>query len=242
VLPTLERAYDVLAPTLPGHAGGPSVDGPIGVEDAVDILEQTMDDAGFATARIVGNSLGGFLALQLAARGRADAVVALSPAGCWAEDDPLFGAELVSRFTAMQELARAAAPHIDAIVDTPDGRRQVTEYITSHSEHLSAELVAHLVLGVGSCDDVGPIMERALRDGWQLDAERIDCPVRVVWGTGDLVLPWPSAAARLRTWVPQAEWIELDGAGHCPQLDVPLEIAALIMEGDALRGSSASRP
>jgi pimeloyl-ACP methyl ester carboxylesterase len=187
-----------------------------------------MDDAGFDRARIAGNSLGGFLALQLAARGRADAVVALSPAGCWRDGDPLFGDELVSQFVAMQELARAAAPYIDAIVETPEGRRQVTEYLTSHSEHLSAELVAHLVLGVASCDDVGPVMERALRDGWQLDAERVDCPVRVVWGTGDRVLPWPGSAARLREWVPHAEWVELVGVGHCPQLDVPLEVAELI--------------
>jgi pimeloyl-ACP methyl ester carboxylesterase len=218
----------VLAPTLPGHAGGPPSGGPIGVDDAVDVLERAMDEAGFGRVRIAGNSLGGFLALQLAARGRADAVVVLDPAGCWAVDDRLFGVELVGQFTAMQELARAASPFIDSIVAEPEGRRQVTEFVTSHSEHLSPELVAHLVLGVAACDDVGPIMERALRDGWHLDAARIDCPVRVVWGTGDRVLPWPSAAARLHEWVPDAEWVELDGVGHCPQLDVPVEVAELI--------------
>jgi pimeloyl-ACP methyl ester carboxylesterase len=26
-----------------------------------------------------------------------------------------------------------------------------------------------------------------------------------------------------------ADWIELDGVGHCPQLDVPLETAQLIL-------------
>ena len=31
VLPALERRHDVLAPTLPGHAGGASLDGPIGI-------------------------------------------------------------------------------------------------------------------------------------------------------------------------------------------------------------------
>jgi pimeloyl-ACP methyl ester carboxylesterase len=30
-------------------------------------------------------------------------------------------------------------------------------------------------------------------------------------------------------WVPHAEWVELEGAGHCPQLDVPLETAELIL-------------
>src|SRR5262249_16773478 len=154
------------------------VDGPIGVDAAVDLLERTMDEAGFETALIAGNSLGGFLALQLAARGRANAVVAFAPAGCWAEDDALFVEELLGQFVRLQELARAAVPYVDSIVATPEGRRQVTEYITSHSDHLTPELVAHFVLGVAACDDVGPIIERALRDGWHLDASRIECPVR----------------------------------------------------------------
>ena len=68
------------------------------------------------------------------------------------------------------------------------------------------------------------------REGFELDAERIHCPVRVIWGTADKVLPWPSSAARLREeWLPTAEWIELDGIGHCPQLDVPTEAAELIL-------------
>ena len=53
---------------------------------------------------------------------------------------------------------------------------------------------------------------------------------RVVWGTADRLLPWPSAAARFRhDWLPHADWVELDGVGHCPQLDVPLEIAQLVL-------------
>ena len=42
---------------------------------------------------------------------------------------------------------------------------------------------------------------------------------------------WPSAAVRFREeWLPHADWVELDGVGHCPQLDVPLETAELIAE------------
>ena len=71
---------------------------------------------------------------------------------------------------------------------------------------------------------------RAARAGWPLDAERIDCPVRIVWGTEDRLLPWPSAAARFRDeWLPHADWVELEGVGHCPQLDVPLETAQLVL-------------
>jgi pimeloyl-ACP methyl ester carboxylesterase len=76
------------------------------------------------------------------------------------------------------------------------------------------------------------MLDFAIAEGYHLDAERITCPVRVVWGTEDKLLRWPSAAARYRTeWLPHADWVELDGVGHCPQLDVPLEAAELIRGG-----------
>ena len=75
-----------------------------------------------------------------------------------------------------------------------------------------------------------PLIELARRDGWSLDAERITCPVRIVWGTEDRLLPWPSARrATARTGCRTPTGSMLDGVGHCPQLDVPLETAQLIL-------------
>lgn len=227
VLPQLERHHDVLAVTLAGHAGGPPLEQ---VSDAalVDAVERAMDDAGFATAHVAGNSLGGYISLQLAARGRADSVVALAPAGGWAVGDESFK-ETLAYFTTMQELLAAAVPHVDTIVASPEGRRRATEFIATSFEHIPAELIAHLMRGAANCPGVVPLIEFAEREGWTLDAERIDCPVRMVWGTDDRVLAWPSTAARFRDdWLPRADWVELDGVGHCPQLDVPLETAELI--------------
>src|SRR5689334_17097002 len=87
-LPALAREHDVLAPTLAGHAGGPAIDGEATSDTLVEGVERAMDEAGFETAHIAGNSLGGYVALQLAARGRARSVVALAPAGGWAAGDP----------------------------------------------------------------------------------------------------------------------------------------------------------
>ena len=229
VLPALERRHDVLAPTLIGHAGGPRLEGAVTRDTIPDALERAMDAAGFETAHIVGNSLGGFVALQLAARGRARSVVALAPAGGWAAGDESFR-ETLGDFVTAQEEMRAAAPHAAALVSTREGRRQATQGYVTNFEHIPPDLVAHEMLGVAACEAAVPMIEFALREGYHLDAERITCPVRIAWGTGDTVLPWPSAAERYRTdWLPQAEWIELDGIGHCPQLDVPLETAQLIL-------------
>jgi pimeloyl-ACP methyl ester carboxylesterase len=228
VLPRLERNHDVLAPTLAGHAGGPPIEGAVTSETLVDEVERAMDEAGFDTAHIVGNSLGGYLALQLAARGRASTVVALAPAGGWAEGDGGF-ADVLTYFRTMQRLLATAAPHAEAIVATPEGRRRASHYIATNFEHIPAELLAHQMVGAASCPAVFDLIDHAEREGWTLDAARITCPVRIVWGTADLVLPLPSAAARYRgEWLPRADWVELDGVGHCPQIDVPLETAELI--------------
>ena len=87
VLATLERRHDVLALTLPGHAGGPSTDERSNTAAFVDAVERLMDAAGLGLAHLVGNSLGGYVAFQLAARGRAASVVAFAPAGGWAPGD-----------------------------------------------------------------------------------------------------------------------------------------------------------
>jgi pimeloyl-ACP methyl ester carboxylesterase len=229
VLPALERRHDVLAPTLAGHAGGPPLDGRADADTLADAVERAMDTAGFGVADIVGNSLGGYLALRLAARGRARSVVALAPAGGWAPGDPAI-AETLDYFATMQELLAVAAPRAEAILATPEGRRRATLYITTDYEHIPVALLAHLMRGAATCDAVFPLLEHARRVGWRLQPELITCPVRVVWGTADRLLEWPAAAHRYRTeWVPQAEWVELDGVGHCPQLDAPAVSADLIL-------------
>ena len=220
VLPALERRHDVLAPTLAGHAGGPPLE-EIAAPALADAVERAMDAAGFATAHIAGNSLGGHVAFQLAARGRARSVVAFAPAGGYGE--------VLELQTGMQEQARAAAPHARSLLATDAGRRRATELLTTNYKHIPVELLAHQMLGVARCDDAEAMIENARRHGWPLEPEKVTCPVRIVWGTADRLLPWPAAAERFRTAFPQADWVELDGIGHCPQLDVPLETAELIL-------------
>jgi pimeloyl-ACP methyl ester carboxylesterase len=229
VLPALQRRHDVLAPTLLGHAGGPPLEGEVTAELLADAVERAMDDAGFETAHIAGNSLGGFVALQLAARGRAQSVVALAPAGGWARGDESYK-DFLRELATLQEQLIVAAPHAEALVATAEGRRLATQLMTTNVEHIPQELLVHHILGSASCPGALPMLEYAIREGYDLDAARIACPVRIVWGTQDRLLPLPHTAARFREdWLPRADWVELEGVGHCPQLDVPLETAQLIL-------------
>ena len=195
VRPALERHDDVLAPALPGHLGGRPLNGDF---DLAGTVEAAMDEAGVENAHLVGNSLGGYLALVLATRGRARSVVALAPAG---------GADHTEAL-AMQE------------------RGVLLSDITART--LAPDVVAHLAAAVRHCD-VAPLIEHARRHGWPLDPAAVTCPVRMVWGLEDKLLPWPDAAARYRREMPHADWVVLDGVGHCPQLELPLETAELVI-------------
>ena len=229
MLPALERRHDVLALTLAGHAGGPPIEGEVSDAVLADAVERAMDAAGMETAHLAGCSLGGFVALQLAARGRAKSVVALAPAGGWAPGDESYR-ETLAFFTTMRDLLKAAVPHAEAILSTPEGRRRATEFATVNFEHIPADLLAHQMRGAAGCKAAVALIEYAEREGWHLEAGKVTCPVRIVWGTEDRLLPWPSAAARFRNeWLPLVDWVVLDDVGHAPQMDVPLETGELIL-------------
>jgi pimeloyl-ACP methyl ester carboxylesterase len=173
VLGALERRFEVLAPPVPRLAGAEAV---------VDALVARLDEADWELPHVAGSSLGGYLALKLAERGRARSVVAFTAAGGWAPGDESYRDLLAHQAT----LAPAQTPAAQAMIAA------------------------------------------ALEGGWPLDAARVTCPVRFVWGGADPLLPWPRAAARYRGWFPRADWVRLDGVGHYPQLEVPAEAAALI--------------
>ena len=229
VLPALERRHEVLAVTLAGHAGGPPLHEPVDAAQLLDELEHALDQAGFELPHVAGNSLGGYVALRLAERGRARTVTALAPAGGWAPGDQSFG-DAGQVELEMQRAVRAIAPQAEAFLASPEGRRAATQYTTVAYEHIPAALLCHQLRGVAACEGAAALVANAERVGFQLDASRIECPVRIVWGTEDRLLPWPSAAARFRDeWFAHADWVVLDGVGHCPQLDVPAQTADLIL-------------
>ena len=190
VLPALERRHDVLALTLPGHAGGPPLPRELSHPALVDAIEQALDGAGIERAHLAGNSLGAYLALHLAARGRAASVVAFAPAGGWAVGDDSWR-DLLAFQASLPAQAARSAPQAAQLARCARFRRAATKLIVERSDHIPGELVAHQLLGVALCAGAQPLIEHALRAGYSLEPERIECPVRIVWGTADRLLPWP---------------------------------------------------
>ncbi|MEA2167649.1 MAG: hypothetical protein QOF76_949 [Solirubrobacteraceae bacterium] len=226
----LAAEHDLHTPTLLGHAGGPAYAGDPSLKAIADQLEKDLDAAGIGTAHIAGNSLGGALALELGARGRADTVVALAPAGGWTDGGKTFE-DTAKFFRMMHNLLQQAAPHADAIAATPEGRARALQMTAVNQDHIPSELIAHQIRSAAACEILLPLMDWAAGGGLSTtNLGPIDVPVRIVWGTEDQILPYPASTEGFKTQVPDAEWVILDNVGHCPQLDVPEQTARLILE------------
>ena len=206
VLPALEREHDVLAPTLPGHAGGRRSQASSTAPRSPTRSSARWTKPGFATAHIAGNSLGGYLALQLAARGRARVGRRARAGRRLGDGGRRRSASTPEYFAdAARGARRPGRAHADAIVSTPEGRRQATQSFATNFEHIPAELLAHMMRGVAACTVRGRCSSTRCARGYELDAERIDVPgahrvghrrpvARVAVGGG--ALPRGVAAAR----------------------------------------------
>src|SRR5918911_4893250 len=113
VLADLVPRFEVIAPTLPGHDGGPPPpDGPAhSIAEGADHFEKVLDDLGVTSAHFAGNSMGGAISLEIAKRGRARSVVAISPGGGWEADDTTEPRRIIRWFARNQKLARATERH-----------------------------------------------------------------------------------------------------------------------------------
>ena len=219
VLPALERHHDVLVPTLLGHCGGPEyLPGSPATGDALaDALERDMDAAGFERAHLVGNSLGGWLALELAARGRALSTTALSPAGGWHHGGPETK-RLARLFRQNYRLLKLLGPSGARLMSRPRLRAFALRDVAVRPAKLPAALAVEMTKAAAACAIYLPMLDELSSTGFG-ELARIDSPVQIAWGTSDRILPWPGYAERFRRMVPEAQWVPLEGLGHCPMLD-----------------------
>jgi pimeloyl-ACP methyl ester carboxylesterase len=222
VLADLVARYEVIAPTLSGHNGGPAYPSGMGlkkVADAGDSLERHLDELGVGTAHLVGNSMGGALAIELAKRGRARSVVAMSPGGGWELGSP--EPKRIARFFARQmRMVRASRKQIPRLMSRPGARKLAMRDIMRHGELISPADAIDLSLDPLACTVVNDVLAslRAGR-GHIEDLDQIATPTLIAWAELDRILPRATCSARFRREIPNVEFRVLPGVGHVPMWD-----------------------
>jgi pimeloyl-ACP methyl ester carboxylesterase len=223
VLPVLAAHHDVVAIDLPGFGGSAVPDHP-GGEPAVRSVLGLLDRLGIPRASFVGNSLGGAIAVAIAAWApeRVDRLVLIDAAGYnFASGDRPFVLRLAAGVPAVVAEALPVRPlvtlglrqvfHDDRMVT----RDRVAEYVAPLRRPGAARAVRGMLLGADSLGFPGIV--RGVR-----------APTLVIWGRHDTWVPVRDAA-RFAADIPGARVAVLE-AGHMPQEERPAETAALIAE------------
>lgn len=226
LLPRLSPDLVPVPVVIAGHRGGaplqlrPDRTAP---EQMADDLEDQLDALGIRRIHIVGNSLGGWLALRLAERGRALSVLCLAPAGGW-RPGSVGERMVVTRFVVGHHVARRMS-RSPWLLTRPRVRRSLLAPVVHEPRGVAPQDALTFVRDMAEC--------QALRLALgQPDARRLGrigaspAPVTIAWSAEDRVLsgPWSRAGFRHVT----ADVIELANVGHLPMLDDPGLVAALI--------------
>jgi len=228
VLPTLVARHDVFAPTLAAHRGGPELAGDEtpGISALVDATCNQLDQAGIANAHMVGNSLGGWVALELARRGRARSVTAISPAGSWRANRDLL--QLLWAFKLAH--LTMSMPALVLLTRTRLARRASLRRLMACPERIPDTELVELIADFQQCTLFTALAEGSARLRRIEELDIAHCPIHIAWGARDKLTPYLRFGAPMRTAVRGAQFSLMPGVGHVPMYDNPELIARTILD------------
>jgi pimeloyl-ACP methyl ester carboxylesterase len=175
---------------------------------------------GVERPHVAGNSLGGWVGLEMGRAGWAASVTALSPAGLWK-------APLGPRQNDKRALARRLRPLVSAATFLPPLRRRMLATFAARPERIPREAGRELVLGwVDSNGYDGA--NRAMRTHvFDPEGYPEEVPVTIAWAELDRLVGPPKPRRRPA----QARFLVLPGVGHTPMWDDPELVARTVLEG-----------
>jgi pimeloyl-ACP methyl ester carboxylesterase len=221
VVDRLAREREVLALDLPGFGGSPPVDG--GSPGAMAAaLAQWLSAEGVERPHVAGNSLGGWVALELALMGSAASVTAIAPAGLWS-------APLAPRRSRARAAARAAQPALGLLVQRPGFRKLALASSAAHPERIPPADALRLIRAYATSPGFDAAND-AMRAGTFTALGRLDVPVTLAWPEYDRLVRRP------RTLPPGVRSVDLRGCGHLPTWDDPDAVARVLLDGSAVSG------
>jgi pimeloyl-ACP methyl ester carboxylesterase len=219
----LSKSYRVHAPDLPGFGSSskPSLGG-YNARWFAEIMFGLMDQLGIDRANVVGNSMGGRVAIEmgLTKPERIGALGLLCPAVAWVR-------------RGLHPIVRLLRPEFGLLPHT-FRRSLVASHFWSmfHDRDLIDPAVADLVVDefqriyhtagaryalLASARNI--YLEAPFgRHGFYRRLAELQPPALFVWGSHDRLVP-PAFSRHVRNWLPRAEQVTIDGCGHVPQVE-----------------------
>jgi len=202
-----------------------------------DAIVADLDELGVGRVHILGNSIGARIALELAARGRARSVVAISPSGLNSPAERLYQGVLMSGDRLVMRRLRSFLP---TIARTTLGRSALLTGLRAAPWRSSETEARALRGGFAEGDAFWQMLWWGILADVPTRLDRIDCPVILAQGTADLVAV--GQTPRYLACIPDARFVPLLGGGHAPQSDTLRAILALVRDAGAAAARHAARP
>lgn len=226
--PLLARRCRVLIPDLPGHGGTVPlrVAGDLGELAAHVAL--VAEHEGMTPAAVVGYSMGGVVALRLAAE-RPEVVSALALLASAGIASTTRRAKLWLGMTGVLRPARLVAHARKAIARRPNLRGPVFGYWGAESPRaLSPEAVIGFLEAQPEHTDVRRPGRALVNDDARAYLDRVRCPALVVWGARDRLTPLEDGFRLARGL--EAPFRALPGVGHLVVAECTEECAAILLD------------
>lgn len=222
--------YEVLAPTMPGHNGGVKGRFFLDTAELADDMERRMDELGWDTAHIVGNSLGGWVAFELERRGRARSLTAIAPAGGWHRWSlPKY--EIVLKFVLGLPVWLTAKVLGRRAARLPGARAAASVPVSATPDGITDADMLDIIDDVTHCAAYYQLLVKALLLPGLMELADTKIPTHMVICEKDRVLPHPRFVNHFRKHLPEAtRYTELDAVGHIPMFEAPELIAGLIRD------------
>lgn len=226
-LPEFAASHRVIAVDLPGFGASELPEREISMAGYAGFLDQLLDALGVAEpVTVVGNSMGGFVAIELALAlpQRVERLVLVAAAG--------ISGDRVNRaptLTAARGLAIVTAWGVsrhESFARRPGLRRLVLRFVARHPERLPAPLAYELMEGSGRAGFL-PALDSLLSYNVRDRLEQIACPTLIVWGADDKVVPLADAH-RFERLITGSRKVILPDTGHVPMLERPLIFNGLL--------------
>ena len=232
-LPIFAADHRVLAIDLPGFGNSPMPERDIAISGYARLLDRLLGELGIDAAAVVGNSMGGFIAAELAISypQRVERLVLVSAAGLSTYAEPRVARAIPSIRRTERILAATGAwvaSKSDAVASRPRLREAALNVVMRHPSRIPAALAAEQIRGAGKPGFL-PALQAILEYDFRDRLPEIACPTLIVWGDSDRLVNVRDADT-FAELIPNSRKVIFEDTGHVAMLERPAAFNDLLRD------------